>query len=129
MKKQKQELRSVDDYISSLPENRREVVSQFRELIKKTVPGVKEKISYQMPAFDFNGPLVWFAAFTEHYSLFPHGQQMGELEKELKPYRTSKGTLQFAADKPLPKKILKDIIKYRVKQNIERSNAKKSKKG
>jgi uncharacterized protein YdhG (YjbR/CyaY superfamily) len=123
MKKQSTEIRSVNDYIASLPENRREVVEQFRDLIKKIVPGVKEKISYQMPAFDYNGPLLWFGAFSEHYSLFPHGQKLGDLEKELKPYRTSKGTLQFAADKPLPKKLLKEIIKYRVKQNAEKTKS------
>ncbi len=113
--------KTVDEYLSKVPEPSRSTLSHIRSLIRSVVPKeATEVISYGMPMFKFNGMLVGYAAFKNHCSLFPTGSGVIEkFAKELKGYPTSRGTIRFPSDKPLPDALLKKIVKARVAQNRE----------
>lgn len=121
---------TIDEYLETLPKDVRTVLDNLRNTIKSAAPKAEEVISYQMPAFKYYGMLVYFAAFKNHCSFFPGGSAAlsKEMEVELKPYKTSKGTLQFTVDKPLPATLIKKIVKLRMKQNEERERARELKK-
>ncbi len=113
--------KTVDEYLSKVPEPARSTLSHIRSVIRSVVPkAATEVISYGMPMFKFNGMLVGYAAFKNHCSLFPTGSGVIEkFAKELKGYPTSRGTIRFPSDKPLPDALLKKIVKARVAQNRE----------
>ena len=110
--------KDVDEYMASVPEPARTTLSKMRITIRSAVPAeATEVISYQMPAFRHNGVLVWFAAFSDHCSLFPTAAIIEKFKNELKPFSTSKGTIQFPINKPLPTALIKKLVKARVAQN------------
>lgn len=113
--------KTVDEYLASAPEPARSTLQHIRKVIKSVVPKeTTEVISYGIPMFKFNGMLVGYAAFAKHCSLFPTGSGVIEkFAKELEGYRTSRGTIQFPSDKPLPDALVKKIVKQRVKENRE----------
>ncbi len=113
--------KTVDEYLAAIPEPASSALKHVREVIRSVVPKeATEVISYGMPMFKYNGMLVGYAAFKKHCSLFPTGSGVIEkYAKELKGYRTSRGTIQFAPDKPLPDALIKKIAKTRVKENKE----------
>jgi uncharacterized protein YdhG (YjbR/CyaY superfamily) len=121
---------TIDEYMETLPKDVRTVLENLRKTIKSAAPKAEEVISYQMPAFKYYGMLVYFAAFKNHCSFFSGGSAAlaKEMEAELKPYKTSKGTLQFTVEKPLPAGLVKKIVKIRMKQNEERERARELKK-
>lgn len=114
--------KTVEEYLAQVPEPARGTLKKVRESIRKAAPsGTTEKLSYGMPAFYYNGPLVAYAAFTEHCSFFPmSGGVVAELQKELSGYKTSKGTIQFAIDKPLPASLVKKLVKARLEQKASK---------
>ncbi len=107
--------KSVDDYIAAQPESVRPKLEQVRATIRKAVPEAVEHIGYRMPGYKLhNKPLLYFAAFKNHYSLFAaSGTFFATLKDELKGYETSKGTVQFPLDKPVPVKLISRIAKLR----------------
>ena len=122
-------VKDIDTYISLQPEQARVALEKLRHTIQSVAPGAEETISYGMPAFRFHGMLVYFAAFNNHYSLFPaNAGLIEEFKDELKKYTTSKGTIQFPFDKPLPVTLVKKIVKIRVQQNLDKAKAKATKK-
>lgn len=118
--------KTVDEYFDSLQVKNKEKLKKLRETIKKTAPDAEECISYNMPAFKQNGVLIYFAAFKNHYSIFPGPKTILAFKDSLNEYVTSKGTIQFSYDKPVPNRLISNIVKHRVKENLEK---KKSKKG
>ena len=121
MMKAKASAKTVDEYLAGTPEPARSTLKHVRAVIKSVVPKeTTEVISYRIPMFKYKGMLVGYAAFAKHCSLFPTGSGVIErFAKELKPYRTSKGTIQFLSGKPLPDALLKKIVKQRIKENRE----------
>ena len=113
--------KTVDEYLAGTPEPARTTLQHIRKVIKSVVPKeTTEVISYAIPMFKFNGMLLGYAAFAKHCSLFPTGSGVIEkFAKELKGYRTSRGTIQFPSDKPLPDALVKKIVRERVKENRE----------
>jgi len=113
--------KNVEEYLAGIPEPARSTLTHIRGVIRSVVPkDATEVISYGMPMFQYNGMLVAYAAFKNHCSLFPTGSGvLDRFEKELAGYRTSKGTIQFPADKPLPDALVKKIVRARVKENEE----------
>jgi uncharacterized protein YdhG (YjbR/CyaY superfamily) len=110
--------KNVDEYLARVLEPARSTLSKVRAAIRTAVPpGTTETISYGMPAFERNGVLVWYAAFSNHCSLFPTGAVIEAFKNELKGFSTSKGTIQFSTDKPLPAALVKRLVKARVAQN------------
>jgi uncharacterized protein YdhG (YjbR/CyaY superfamily) len=110
--------RNVDEYLAGVPEPARSTLNKMRAAIRSTVPPeATETISYGMPAFKHKGVLVWFAAFSNHCSLFPTASVIEAYKNELKGFSTSKGTIHFPTDKPLPTALVKKLVKARVAQN------------
>ena len=119
---------SVDEYLSTMPEKVKDLLEEIRKTIKQIEPGVEEVISYNMPAFKFHGILVYYAAHKEHIGFYPGSSIVNEVfEKDLVKYETSKGTIKFPLDKPLPLGLIKRIIRFRVNDNLNR-RVKKTKK-
>ena len=113
---------NVDEYLDLVPEPARTALERIRKLIRASAPPeATECISYGMPAFQYKGALVAYAAFKNHCSLFPMSARLiEELGDEVKNFRTSKGTLQFQVDNPLPAALVKKIVKLRVAQNEQK---------
>jgi uncharacterized protein YdhG (YjbR/CyaY superfamily) len=121
-------IKNIDDYLAYQPEKVREALENLRQIIRETAPEAEEVISYGIPAYKYQGMLVYFAAYKKHCSLFGGtGSLTEEMKEELKDYKTSKGTIQFTVEKPLPDELVRHIVKYRMKQNVEKMNNKKSK--
>src|ERR1700686_1178766 len=110
--------KNVDEYLAGIPEPARSTLNKMRAAIRSAVPPeATEAISYGMPAFKHKGVLVWFAAFSNHCSLFPTAAVIAAFKNELKGFSTSKGTIHFPTDKPLPTALVKKMVKARVAQN------------
>jgi len=110
--------KTVEEYLAAMPEPTRKTFDKLRATIRSVIPAeASETISYQMPAIRHKGVLVWYAAFSNHCSLFPTAAVMDEFKNELKGFTTSKGTVQFPLDKPLPVALIKKIVKARVAQS------------
>lgn len=109
---------NVDEYLACVPQPARRTLIKMRAAIRSAVPRqATETISYRIPAFKHNGVLVWFAAFSDHVSLFPTAAVIQMFKDELKSFSTSKGTIHFPTDKPLPTALIKKLVKARVAQN------------
>jgi uncharacterized protein YdhG (YjbR/CyaY superfamily) len=118
--------KSIDEYLTGVPEPARTTLNTIRATIRAVVPPeATEVISYRIPAFKYKGMLVWFGAFSDHCSLFPGAGIVEAFKDELKRYPIAKGTIQFPLDKPLPAALLKKIVKARVAAN----EAKKTRTG
>lgn len=116
---------TIQDYIARQPEQVRVRLEIIRSTILKAAPKAVEVISYQMPAFKLNGMLVYFAAFKNHIGFYAMPTVHHAFKKELSVYKTGKGSVQFPLDKPLPVGLITKIVKFRVKENLERVKAKK----
>jgi len=109
--------KSIDEYLARVPEPARSTLNKIRAAIRDAVPReTTEIISYRMPAFKYKQVLVWFAAFSDHCSLFPTASVIDAFKGELKSFSTSKGTIQFPTDKPLPNALVKKLVKARLAQ-------------
>jgi uncharacterized protein YdhG (YjbR/CyaY superfamily) len=106
---------SVDEYISAQPEVLRQKLEQVRAAIQRAVPEAQEVIGYGMPGYKLKGkPLLYFAGFKQHYSLFAaSGTFFASLEEELRDYEQRKGTIHFSLDKPVPEQLIRQIAKLR----------------
>jgi uncharacterized protein YdhG (YjbR/CyaY superfamily) len=122
--KQKGKYSTVGEYIALHPAPIRAGLSLLRKTIKTAAPGAKEMISYQMPAYKLNGMLVFFSATKNHYGFYPTAAPIVAFSEKLKSYETSKGTIKFPLDKALPEKLIADIVKWKVKENLLKLNAK-----
>ena len=128
MKANKTSPKNIDEYIAAFPENIQEILEKIRTTIRKAAPDAEEKISYQMPAFALNGNLVCFGAFKHHIGFFPTSTATAKFKKELSGYEGSKGTVRFPLYKPIPLGLISKIVKFRVRENLDRAKAKQKKK-
>ncbi len=114
---------TVEEYFAALPDDRRGAMDELRAAIRAAVPEAIETISYQMPTFKTHGQfLVSYAAFKNHYSLFPASEAVvAACGEELTPYLAGKGTIQFPAAKPIPITLVTKIIKVRFAENAARA--------
>ena len=119
MKKGSAVARDIDEYLAGVPEPARTTLNKIRAAIRSAVPPeTTEAITYRIPSFKYKGPLVGFAAFPDHCSLFVmSGTLLDGFEKELRGYSTSKGTIRCPVDKPLPAALVKKLVKARIAQN------------
>jgi uncharacterized protein YdhG (YjbR/CyaY superfamily) len=106
---------TVDQYLASTPEPTRSTLNKVRATIRSVLPkDAVEVISYRIPAFRRGRIIVWYAAFSDHCSLFPTASVIARFKEELKDYKISRGTIQFPVDRPLPASLLKRIVKARL---------------
>ena len=121
--------KSIDEYISGFPKDIQKLLKEVRATIKKAVPEGEETISYSLPTVKLNGSyLIYFSAWKNHISLYPFSSAMEATMKEASAYKTSgKGTIQFPIDKSLPLGLITKIVKFRIKENLERTKQKRKK--
>jgi uncharacterized protein YdhG (YjbR/CyaY superfamily) len=119
---------NIDVYISGFPPDVQTILQKIRALIREAAPDAQEAISYQMPTFKLEGNLVHFAAFKNHIGLYPTPSGTEAFKKELSPYKAGKGSIQFPLDKPIPYDLIKEIVAFRVKENLEKAALKGKKK-
>ena len=118
----------IDKYIDEFPERTKELLKQLRATIRKAAPEAEEVISYRMPAYKLHGMLVFFAGHKNHIGFYPAPTGIEEFKKELLAYKGAKGSVQFPLDKPLPVKLINKIVTFRVKENLEKTTCKSTKK-
>jgi uncharacterized protein YdhG (YjbR/CyaY superfamily) len=119
--------KSIDEYIAGFPQDVQEILEKIRSTITKAAPEAEETIKYQMPTFTLKGNLVHFAAFKKHIGFYPPPTGMEEFKTELSRYAGAKGSLKFPLDQPMPYDLIRKIVKFRVKENLERAAAKRKK--
>ena len=134
MAESKRQFKTMDEYINTFPESVQRILSELRQTIKEAAPEAEETINYQIPTFTLHGNLVHFAAFEKHIGFYPTPGGMEAFQKELSSYKQAKGSVQFPIDQPLPLPLIRKIVEFRVKENLERklkkqSSRKKSSKG
>jgi uncharacterized protein YdhG (YjbR/CyaY superfamily) len=120
-------IENIDDYILAQEKQVQAVLQKMRLLIQEAAPNATEKISYGMPTFYLNGNLVYFAVWKNHIGFYATPTGNAAFEKELSKYHTAKGSIQFPLSEPLPEKLITKIVKFRVKENLEKK-IKKAKK-
>ena len=118
---------NIDDYIATFPAPIQKLLKQLHETIRTVAAGAEESISYQMPAFKLNGPLVYFAGYNKHIGFYPTPSGIAKFQQELSPYKSSKGAVQFPIDEPLPLELVSRIVRFRVKENLEKAGMKQVK--
>ena len=117
----------INEYIAAFSPEVQQLLEKVRVTIQKAAPEAKEAISYGMPTFKLNGNLVHFAAFTNHIGFYALPSGNVAFQKELTPYKTGKGSIQFPIDKPLPLDLITKIVKFRIIENTEKAALKKKK--
>lgn len=122
----KTNFQSIDEYIAACPEQSQTYVQKIREVIRSAAPKAKEKISYQIACFELNGKnLVHFAGWRSHVPMYPIPAGAKEFTKEISKYADGKGTVKFPLDKPLPLKLIRQVVKFRVIDNLESEKKKR----
>lgn len=116
--------KDIDTYIAAYPQPMKAMLEQLRQTILKAAPQAEEVISYQMPAFKYNGMLVYFAGYQNHIGFYPMPSGIAAFKKELSVYKGAKGSVQFPANEPLPLALITKIVKFRVKENNESAKQK-----
>ncbi len=129
MKTKKAGFTSIDEYIGTLPEHTQKLMEEIRAAIKSVAPKAEEKISYQMAAFKLDGHYIaHFAAWKKHIGMYPIPAGDAGFQKEILPYKGDKSSLQFPLDKPMPLKLIKKMIKFRIAENLKNEQEKSKKK-
>jgi uncharacterized protein YdhG (YjbR/CyaY superfamily) len=119
------EASSIAEYFIWKPEAIQTKLQSIRETILSAVPKAKEVISYHMPAIRTSEVLVYYASAKKHIGFYPNSKPIQVFKKELAPYKTSKGAIQFPLDEPLPLDLIRDIAKFRNETvNAKASNPK-----
>ena len=127
MDSSKKSPQTIDEYMANFPAQAQAVMQRMRDLIHEIAPEATEKISYGIPTFLLGQNLVHFAAYKNHIGFYPASSGIAHFEEELKDYETSKGTVRFPLDKPIPYDLVRRITEFRVAENRARAKAKKSK--
>jgi len=120
---------NMDEYIAGFPKEVQEILEKIRTTVKKAAPGAEEGISYKMPTFYLKGQyLIYFAAYKKHIGLYPVPSGDEKFNQEISQYQSGKGTLQFPLDKPIPYKLIRQIVKARARDNAAKTVKGKSTK-
>jgi uncharacterized protein YdhG (YjbR/CyaY superfamily) len=127
MKTQQTNPNTIDDYIAGFPPEVQVILEKLRATIRKAAPDAEEAIKYRLPTFVLRGNLVHFGAFKNHIGFYATPTGNMEFREELSAYKGAKGSVQFPLDQPMPLGLVSRMVKFRVKENLERSAAKKGK--
>jgi uncharacterized protein YdhG (YjbR/CyaY superfamily) len=119
---------NIDEYIALFSPEIQSILEKVRLTIRKAAPEAEEKISYRMPTFTLMGNLIHFAAFKNHIGLYPPVKGDEKLKADIAPYQGEKGNLKFPLEEPIPYKLIARIVKFRVKEQSEKAEAKRGKK-
>jgi uncharacterized protein YdhG (YjbR/CyaY superfamily) len=116
----KKVFKTIDEYIATFPKNVQSILEELRQTIRDSAPEAEEAISYQIPTFKLNGNLVHFAAFKNHIGFYPTPSAIEAFKEELSDYEVSKGTVKFPMNKPIPFDLVRKMVSYRVKENLDK---------
>lgn len=108
---------NIDHYISTFPKDVQEVLEKIRAIIHEVVGKGEEVISYDIAAIKFNGSSLYFAGWKKHISLYPYSSEMSKIIKDIEKYSTSKGTLKFPLDKPIPYEMIRQIAEFKLNES------------
>jgi len=117
--------KDIDEYISGFPKEVQEILHNIRKTIREAAPGAEEKISYGMPTFTLKGNLVHFAAYKKHIGFYPTPSGIEKFKNRISVYEWSKGAVKFPLDEQVPFDLIREIVRFRVKENLENAKAKK----
>jgi len=120
MENLKPQYKTIDEYIDLFSGDIKARLIKIRETIKEIIPEATETIKYQMPTYVLFGNLVHFAAFKNHIGLYPTPSGIEAFNEELSEYVTTKGAIQFPNDKSIPYELIKNIVKFRVKETMDK---------
>lgn len=107
----------IDEYILQYPPEKQEKLHEIRQVIKEAAPEAQEKISWRMPTFYLNGNLVHFAMHKAHIGFYPGASGVEHFQNKLDGYQHSKGAIQFPLSEPLPRELITEIVRFRIKEN------------
>ena len=124
MKGDTQSYTTIDEYIATCPKEVQLKLQELRKIIKAAAPEAEEKISYQMPAFFQDGPLVYFGASKNHIGFYPTGIGVEAFKDELSGYVTTKGSIHLLMDKPLPNDLIQRIVRFKISENLKKAEVK-----
>jgi uncharacterized protein YdhG (YjbR/CyaY superfamily) len=118
--------KTIDEYLVAVKPDQRTALAKLRQTIRAAAPKAEECISYGIPAFRLNRrSLVFFGAWANHCAFYPGSSAtLKKFRNELKDFQTSKGTLRFSPDKPMPVALVKKLVKARIAENNDRANKK-----
>ena len=128
MKTEKMTSTNIDGYISKFPADIQEILEELRVTIRNAAPEADERISYQIPTYTLKGNLVHFAAFKNHIGFYPGSTGIEKFRKNLSVYKGAEGSVQFPLGNPLPLGLITKIVRFRVKENLEREIQKQKRK-
>lgn len=128
MEDSKETVQTIDEYISGFPAEIQERLIALRRFISECASEAKEKISWGMPTFDLFGNLIHFAAFKNHIGIYPGENGVAVFKDRLTEYKTSKGAIQIPNMKPVPYDLIREIVKFRVEENIQIHESRTAKK-
>ncbi|HTX90428.1 MAG TPA: DUF1801 domain-containing protein [Anaerolineales bacterium] len=120
--------RDIDEYIAGFPKDVQEILEKIRKTIREAAPQAEEIINYQIPTFTLYGNLVHFAGYKHHIGFYPTPSGIEKFKQELSVYEGAKGSVRFPLDRPIPYELIARIAAFRVKENLERAEAKNKKK-
>lgn len=124
MKRDRRVPKDIDEYIAGFPTDVQQILKKIRMTVRKAAPDAEEAIKYQMPTFTLKGNLVHFAAFKEHIGFYPTPSGTESFKHELSAYKGGKGSVRFPLDEPIPFDLISRIVKFRVKQSLEKVGSK-----
>lgn len=120
--------KNIDEYIAAFPDDVQQVLHKIRAVIREAAPDAAETINYGIPTFTLHGNLVHFAAFKKHIGFYPTPSGIEKFKEELSVYESAKGSVQFPLAEPIPFDLIRQIVKFRVKESLEKAEAKRKKK-
>lgn len=119
---EKKVINNIDEYISSFPNEIRDILEKIRATIKKSTPNAEEKISYQMPTFYLNWNLVHFAAFKNHIWFYPTPSWTEAFKNEISRYESWKGSIKFSLNEEIPYDLITKIVEFRLNENLNKKS-------
>lgn len=119
----KTDYKTIDEYINTFPTKAKVTLETVRKTIQQAVPEAEEVISYQIPAFKYHGFVLYFAAYTNHFSISSPPPTFEIFKDELRAYKVSKSVFQVPYDQPIPVDLISKIAKYRASENIKRAKS------
>ncbi len=128
MEGNKKVFKSFDEYISQFSPEVREILLSIRKVIKEAAPQAEERMSWQMPTFVLHGNLVHFAAHKNHIGFYPGASGIQAFKDRFTGYKSSKGAVQFPIEKPMPYELIREIVRFRVNENLKEAESKPGKR-
>jgi len=115
---------TIDEFIARYPEDVQLILKKIRAVIREAAPDAQETINYGIPTFTLKGNLVHFSAYKKHIGFYPAPSGIEKFKNELSAYPGAKGSVQFRLDRPIPYELIREIVVFRVKENLEQAEAK-----